>query len=163
MVCWFPPGICGKWCGRWTGPIEKNVNRLPGKEVALKSLRGQLAGMVSATLVAAFFCSLVALALVGKSGVWLSLAAAAVSLPVGVSVVVYFFRSGVSAESIVAGTLIRMLLTTVLAGLGTLLFEELRVPVFFLALGIIYLANLGVETWFALKSGSSSHQIRTPI
>jgi len=118
------------------------------------SLAAQLAGMVLATALAVLLCSLVAMTIVGVSGVWLSLAAAAVSLPVGVIIVLYFFRFGVSAESIVAATMMRVFLTAALEGSAALLFTELRVPTFFLVLGVIYLANLSVETWFALRSKS---------
>ena len=115
------------------------------------SLAAQLAGMVLATVLAALFSSLGAMMMIGISGVWLSLAAATVSLPVGVVIVLYFFRFGLSPESIVVATMMRVFLTAVLAGFAVLLFTELRVSTFFLALGVIYLANLSVETWFALR------------
>lgn len=112
--------------------------------------------MFLVTLVTASLFGLAATKFLGPQGLWLSLIAGAISLPVGAVVVWYLRRSGVSAESIVAGTLIRVFVTTLLAGVGVAIFAELRVPVFFLALGVVYLANLGLETWFALEMSSGS-------
>lgn len=114
--------------------------------------------MVSTTALTSLLCGLVATAVIGVDGVWGALAAALVSLPVGILVVLHFYFNGVSAESIVAGTLIRMFLTVLLAGVAVLSLANLREPAFFLTLGIVYLANLGVETWFAFRSKSLSRR-----
>ena len=164
---------CGKclWSARVrlafvaNGPLSGAVESTATQAVrqvrvcALSSLRNQLAGTVSTTALVGLFCGLVTAGVIGVEGVWVSLAAALVSLPVGVLVVLYFFRNGVSAESIVAGTFIRMFLTALLAGMAVLFLVNLRVPAFFLVLGVIYLANLGVETWFALRSKSLSGRV----
>jgi len=139
--------------------IQKNASHPPGEGFALSSLKGQLGAAVFVTALTGLLCGLVAVALVGVQGMWLSLAAALVSLPVGVLVILHFHRNGVGAESIVAGTIIRMMLTALLAGLAVVLFAKLRVPTFFLALGMVYLANLAVETWFALRSTSLLRRI----
>jgi len=154
LVCSCLPGICGRWCVRWNVLIRKNTGPPPGEGVALDSLKGQLGVMVLVTALSSLLCGLVAVPLVGREGVWSSIAAAMVSVPVGVLVIFYFYRYGLSAESIVAGTMIRMFVTTLLAGLVATVFAALRVPAFFLALGVVYLVNLAVETWFALRSKS---------
>lgn len=122
----------------------------------MRSLSSQLGTVFLVTLVTASLFGLAAMKFLGPQGLWLSLIAGAISLPVGALVVWYLRRSGVSAESIVAGTLIRVFVTALLAGAGVALFAELRVPVFFLALGVVYLANLGLETWFALEMSSGT-------
>ncbi|WP_437225382.1 hypothetical protein SH661x_004040 [Planctomicrobium sp. SH661] len=128
----------------------------------MKSLKAQLGVMLLAVVVAAAISGLAASLLIGVSGLWLALAAAAASIPAGVAVVMYIHRQGITPQSIVVATLMRMFLTAVVAGAAALAFEELRVPGFFLILGVIYLANLAVETWFALRAISSSRKIGTP-
>jgi hypothetical protein len=149
------PGNCGEWFVPWIDNRARSVT-LPGEGATVRSLSSQLGTMFLVTVVVASLFGLSAMKFSGLQGVWASLIAGAISLPVGALVIWYLRRQGVSAESIVVGMLIRVLTTVLLAGAGVAVFTELRVPVFFLALGAIYLANLGVETWFALEMSSGS-------
>lgn len=105
-------------------------------------------GLMSlATLVAGAACCGFSFAFVGWPGAWAGLVATLVSLPVGVVVLVAFHVGGVSPGVIVAGTLLRAGLSLGWAGLLAGLSVSLRSPEFFLSIGVIYLANLFVETW----------------
>lgn len=126
---------------------------------------GPLLGLGLLTLSAGLVCGVVAWLVVGVQGVLAALAATGVSLPVAVAVAAYFRRRGLTVEAIIGGTLMRMALTGLLAGLVMLAFATMRGPVFLLAVGVIYLANLSGETWFvyqqhqraeAERSGSGS-------
>lgn len=105
-------------------------------------------GLMSlATLIAGAACCGVASATVGSVGMIASLVAMLISLPVGVIVLRVFHVWGVSPGVIVAASLLRVGLSMGAAGLLAVGFENLRSSVFFLAVAVIYLANLFVETW----------------
>jgi hypothetical protein len=100
-----------------------------------------------ATVVAGLLCLVVGVSVAGAGGAWSAVMAAAVSLPVGVVVLVVFWRLGVSPEAIVFGSFLRAGLTLGGVVLAAELVEGLRLPVLFLSVGVIYLVNLAVETW----------------
>ena len=78
-------------------------------------------------------------------------AAVAVVLPVSLFILGFLFRYGSSAGAIVALTLLRVGLTTALAGFAAWKFPSLRTLTFFLSVTVVYLAGLYVETWLAWK------------
>ncbi|WP_437186409.1 hypothetical protein SH668x_003560 [Planctomicrobium sp. SH668] len=129
----------------------------------MKSLGIQLGAMLLAIIIVGGLFALIGWTQVGMDAVWGALAAGVISLPVSAIVVVFFYCRGVQAASIVAGTMLRLISTALLAGAGVLLLPVLRTPSFFLAIGLVYLANLGLETWFAFRSNSVSRRVETPV
>lgn len=124
----------------------------------MKLLVSQLGGMMLVTAGAGLVCGLAAYAASGVVGVWSVLAAVAGSIPTGVAVLGYISSRGVTPQTLVVGMLLRVATTMLVAGILVLVFPALRSPVFFLAMAVIYLANLVVETWFAYEQNRQAGQ-----
>jgi hypothetical protein len=134
------------------------VKALGVNGLAATGLAMQVAVTALATVVSSLCSAMVASLLVGAGEVGAALAAGAISFPVAIAVLVYFLRRGVTPESVVIGTLLRMVLTVAVAGFLVLVSPSLRTPAFFLSLGVVYVANLSVETWFAFERTRSARR-----
>jgi hypothetical protein len=135
------------------------VNVFGVNGLAMKAFAVQAAVAALATGGSSLCCALAASLLVGAGGGQAALAAGAISFPVALAVLVFFFRRGVTPESVVVGTLLRMALTVAVAGALVLVCASLRTPAFFLSLGMVYLANLSVETWFAFERAQRARRV----
>ena len=123
-------------------------------QVGLTALSSVLTGLL---------CGLVAVPWLGSSAVGTAMWAVLAALPAGTVVVCYFHFCGVSLQSIVAGTMIRAVLTLLVAGLMLGIFPGFRQPVFILTVGVVYLVNLTVETWFVYEKLRKSGPSRTSV
>lgn len=141
-----------------TGAVSGSVSCQATGEAQLRLLVSQLGGMMLVTAGAGLACGLAAYAASGVSGVWVVLAAVAGSIPTGVAVLGYFSSRGVTPRTLVVGMLLRVVTTMFMAGVLVLVFPTFRTPVFFLAVAVIYLANLVVETWFAYEQNRQAGQ-----
>ncbi|WP_437203546.1 hypothetical protein [Planctomicrobium sp. SH664] len=127
----------------------------------MKTFGVQIAAMIAATLVAGVACAVVAQVLDVPDVLRATACAVLASLIVGTAAVTLLTAFGAAPPAILLVTGVRISLTL---GLGFVLakgIEGLWSPVFFVTLGVIYLANLAVETWFlyrACLSGGTVHQ-----
>lgn len=115
--------------------------------LAVNVLAAQLGLMVLATVVAGAFCAAVAYGMLGPFGVLASGGAVLASLPVGALVMILFHRLGAAPEAILLGTFLRLGLTLASGAALATVVQSLWVPAFFITLAVIYLVNLGIETW----------------
>lgn len=117
----------------------------------MRVLVKQICLLLAAVLLTALVGSAVA-ALFGSladvEAVWL--ATLVTSLP-AVFVLVFLFRYGTGPEAIIAATAVRFGLTIGVASFAAWKFSTLRTLTFFLAVTVVYMACLFVETWLVLK------------
>ncbi|WP_437192298.1 hypothetical protein [Planctomicrobium sp. SH527] len=126
----------------------------------MKELAAQLGLSIVATLVAWLACLAGAWFVIGPDQVRPILVAGLVSLPIGLLLVCYFYVFGVNASALVLGSLLRVSMTL---GIGAAVAWQLGIwgRPFFLTLGVIYLANLALETWVVYKQNDSASKSRS--
>lgn len=126
----------------------------------MKELAAQVGLSILATLVALLACLAGAWLIIGPDQVRPVVVAGLVSLPIGLLLVCYFYVFGVNASALVLGSLLRVSITL---GVGAAVAWQLGIwsRPFFLTLGVVYLANLALETWVVYKQNSSAFKSRS--
>ena len=112
--------------------------------------------MVAVTAVSGLLCAAVALGCVGQAGISMAGAAALISVPTGLAVLLVFRRWGAAPEAILLGTFLRLGLTLATGAMMATAVPVLWGRPFFLSLAAIYLANLSLETWFVYEQNRRS-------
>jgi hypothetical protein len=128
----------------------------------VKSLTAQIGGVTVATLAAGLACGLAAYCLAGASGLGGALAATGASWLPGALVMWYFSRYGLTANTAIVATGLRMALTALVAGGLAGGIQELRTSAFLLSLGVTYLANLAAETWYVYEENRQAGGRNSP-
>lgn len=115
-----------------------------------------------ATLFAALACGLTAASFAGSQGLLASVVASAVSLFAAVLVTLVLSRVTNVTVVVLAGTFLRLSLTL---GLGFAVAAKAGLwnDTYFLTLGVVYVANLAVETWLAYEQNRSVSRIRPTV
>lgn len=101
--------------------------------------------------VSSALCSAVAFLAGSKGDVEAVWVATLVTSPAAIFVLVFLFRHGTGPGAIIAATSVRFAMTMGLAGYFAWKFSTLRTLSFFLAVTVVYLACLFVETWLVWK------------
>lgn len=117
----------------------------------MRELARQIVLLVVAVLLVSIVSSGVAFLVGGASDVEAVWVASLVTVMPAVFVLIFLFRYGTGPGALIAATGVRFALTISAASYVAWKFSTLRTLSFFLAVTVVYMACLFVETWLVLK------------
>ena len=127
--------------------IERNV---------LGKLGTHIVFLVAAVFLSALLCGPIGLVIGGQKALKDVICGTGSAIPAVIFSVYFLFRFGTGTGSILVVTFVRVGLTTAVASYLAWRFSSLRTLGFFLAVTVVYLVTLFIETWLVWKEYQES-------